>query len=440
MNMKKISTKETDLTQRIKKAKPVQGSNARTDELLLNGIDKSNLQVNNHQLPRFRVALILTPLSLAALIALSIFIPTQNPAISLDLKNFNDKQVSHLGGANTSSAADCAEVNKYCNDTGLLSLIKIDWQLSLAGSVTADAGQGHVYQLQGLDDTSPLATLLSSELGIDQPIKTSHDDSGYDYYKAGSMKQKNLVVTASKYATAFDYQNQQAGAWYGCQHNYIPEGVDCATTVFEEMPTENEAIAYTKSLMSKIGITGGTNLKDLKTGDYLIKSYALNYGQGITHMGTRSQLVIDGFATSASEFQVSWTIGSNQVENVNGILYKLTDRGTLPTQSAKETYNRLNGYVTYGSFKDAALKLSKKSREGMSQDELERLYEIGKSQKDQTGVPVTVELTRAEAAPVTIIDDHRMTWIVPGYNFYDETGYFGSVMSLDDSYISMSSK
>jgi hypothetical protein len=125
---------------------------------------------------------------------------------------------------------------------------------------------------------------------------------------------------------------------------------------------------------------------------------------------------------------------------VNGILYKLTDRGTLPTQSAKETYNRLNGYVTYGSFKDAELKLSKKSREGMSQDELERLYEIGKSQKDKTGVPVIVELTRAEAAPVTIIDDHRMTWIVPGYNFYDETGYFGSAMSLDDSYISMSSK
>jgi hypothetical protein len=439
MNMKKISTKDTDLTQRIKNAKPVQGNNARTDELLLKGLDESNLQVKHQPLARFRVALILTPLSLAAVIALSIYIPTQNPAISLDLKNFNDKRVSHLGGANTSVTADCATVNKYCNDTGLLSLLKIDWQLSLAGGVTADAGQGHVYQLQGLDDVSPLATLLSSELGIDQPIKTSHDDSEY-YYKAGSMKQKYLVVAASKYATAFDYQNQQAGAWYGCQHNYIPEGVDCATTVFDEMPTENEAIAYTKSLMSKMGITGGTNLKDLKTGDYLIKSYALSYGQGIAHMGTRSQLVIDGFATSASEFQVSWTVGSNQVENVNGTLYKLTDRGVFSTQSAKETYNRLNGYVTYGSFKDAAPKLSKKSREGMSQDELERLYEIGKSQKVQTGVPVTVELTRAEAAPVTIIDDHRMTWIVPGYNFYDETGYFGSVMSLDDSYISMSSK
>jgi hypothetical protein len=442
MNMKKISNNETDLTQRIKNAKPVQGNNARTDELLLMGIDKSNLQVNNHPLARFRVALILTPLSLAAVMALSIFIPTQNPAISLDLKNFNDKQVSHLGGANTSVTADCAEVNKYCNDTGLLSQIKIDWQLSLAGSVSADAGQGHVYQLEALDDISAIATLLSSELGIDQPVKNSHDDSsnGFDYYTAGSMNHKYIKFAASKYGTAFDYQNPKASAWYGCQHNYIPEGVDCATTVFEEMPTENESIAYTKSLMSKIGITGGTNLKDLKTGDYLIKSYALNYGQGITHMGTRSQLVIDGFATSASEFQVSWTIGSNQVENVNGILYKLTDRGTLPTQSAKETYNRLNGYVTYGSFKDSALKLSKKSREGMSQDELERLYEIGKSQKVQTGVPVIVELTRAEAAPVTIIDDHRMTWIVPGYNFYDETGYFGSVMSLDDSYISMSSK
>jgi hypothetical protein len=440
MNMKKISTKDTDLTQRIKNAKPVRGNNARTDELLSKAIDKSNLQAKNHPLARFRVALILAPLSLVTVIALSIFIPAQNPAISLDLKNFNDKQVSHLGGANTSVIADCAEVNKYCNDTGLLSQIKIDWQLSLAESVTVASGQGHVYQLQGLDDISPLATLLSSELGIDQPIKTSHDDSGFDYYKAGSMKQKYLVVTASKYGTAFDYQNPQAGAWYGCQHNYLPEGVDCPTTVFEEMPTENEAIAYTKSLMSKIGITGGTNLKDLKTGDYLIRSYALNYGQGIAQMGTRSQLVIDGFATSASEFQVSWTIGSNQVENVNGTLYKLTDRGVFSTQSAKETYNRLNGYVTYGSFNDAAPKLSKKSREGMSQDELERLYEIGKSQKNQTSVPVTVELTRAEAAPVTIIDDHRMTWIVPGYNFYDETGYFGSVMSLDDSYVSMSSK
>jgi len=440
MNMKKISTKETDLTQRIKNAKPVQDNDSRTNELFLDAMDKSSLKYKTNLLVKFRVALILTPLTLAMVIALSIHAPTQNSELRLDLKNFSEKQVSHLDDANASVTADCAEVNKYCNDTGLLSQINIDWQLSLADSVTADAGQGHVYQLQGLDDVSTLASLLSSEFGINQPIKSSHEDSGYDYYKAGSMKQKYLVVTESKYATAFDYQNQQAGAWYGCQHNYIPEGVDCDSAVFEEMPTDNEAIAYTKSLMSKMGITGGTNLKDLKTGDYLIKSYALNYGQGITHMGTRSQLVIDGFATSASEFQVSWTIGSNQVENVNGTLYKLTDRGAFSTQTARDSYDRLNGYVTYGSFKDSALKLSKKSREGMSQDELERLYDIVKSQKNQTSVAVPVELTRAEAAPVTIYDSHRMTWIVPGYNFYDETGYFGSVMSLNSSYLNISNK
>jgi len=440
MNMKKISTKETDLTQRIKNARPVQDNDSRTNELFLDAMEKSSLKYKTNLQVKFRVALILTPLTLAMVIALSIYAPTQNYELSLDLKNFSEKQVSHLDDANVSVSADCAEVNKYCNDTGLLSQIKIDWQLSLAHSVTADAGQGHVYQLQGLDDVSTLANLLSSEFGINQPIKTSHEDSGYDYYKAGSMKQKYLVVTASKYATAFDYQNQQAGAWYGCQHNYIPEGVDCDSAVFEEMPTDNEAIAYTKSLMSKMGITGGTNLKDLKTGDYLIKSYALNYGQGIAHMGTRSQLVIDGFATSASEFQISWTIGSNQVENVNGTLYKLTDRGAFSTQTARDSYDRLNGYVTYGSFKDSALKLSNKSREGMSQDELERLYDIVKSQKNQTSVAVPVELTRAEAAPVTIYDSHRMTWIVPGYNFYDETGYFGSVMSLNSSYLNISNK
>ena len=143
MNMKKISTKETDLTQRIKNAKPVQDNDSRTNELFLDAMEKSSLKYKTNLLVKFRVALILTPLTLAMVIALSIFAPTQNSELSLDLKNFSEKQVSHLDDANASVTAICAEVNKYCIDTGLLSQIKIDWQLSLADSVTAVAGQGH---------------------------------------------------------------------------------------------------------------------------------------------------------------------------------------------------------------------------------------------------------------------------------------------------------
>jgi hypothetical protein len=186
-------------------------------------------------------------------------------------------------------------------------------------------------------------------------------------------------------------------------------------------------------------VRGGTDLKDLNNGDYLIKTFSLNSGKETTHMGTRSQLVIDGFATSTGGHQIMWTIGSKQVESVSATLHKLTDLGSFSTLTSSDSYNRLNGYVTYGSFKESEPKLSNKSREGMPQEELERLYELMKSQKDQTAVKVSVKLTKAEPAPVTIIDSSRMFWIVPGYNFYDETGYYGSVMSLDSSYIQMDS-
>lgn len=439
MNMKKINSQHAALTQRIRDAKPVREDDSRAKMLLLEGQTKSSLKFKAAPTVRRGAAIILTPLVLALVVFLLISPTKDTPTLSLYLKNFNEKQVSTIGGTNSSVIADCATVNTYCNDVGILSQTKIDWQLSLSEDVADETDQGHVYRLQGTDDAVQIANLLASEFEINQKIKTSHESNGYDYFEAGSRKQKFLSISTSKALTSIEYHNPHAGAWYGCQHNYIPEGVDCASTVFEDIPTNEEAIAYTKNLLAKMGVRGGTDLQDLNNGDYLIKTFSLNSGKETTHMGTRSQLVIDGFATSTGGHQIMWTIGSKQVESVSATLHKLTDLGSFSTLTSSDSYNRLNGYITYGSFKESDPKLSNKSREGMPQEELERLYELMKSQKDQTSVKVSVKLTKAEPAPVTIIDSGRMSWIVPGYNFYDDTGYFGSVMSLDSSYIQMDS-
>jgi hypothetical protein len=52
------------------------------------------------------------------------------------------------------------------------------------------------------------------------------------------------------------------------------------------------------------------------------------------------------------------------------------------------------------------------------------------------GIPqLNATVTRAESTSLMIWDSSNGRWLVPGYNFYDETGYLGSAFSVVDGVI-----
>jgi len=55
------------------------------------------------------------------------------------------------------------------------------------------------------------------------------------------------------------------------------------------------------------------------------------------------------------------------------------------------------------------------------------------------GVEIDVDLTRAEVGQVTIYDAAGRPWVVPGFHYFDDSGYVGSAFSLDGEYIQMDS-
>jgi hypothetical protein len=116
-----------------------------------------------------------------------------------------------------------------------------------------------------------------------------------------------------------------------------------------------------------------------------------------------------------------------------GTIFSIQDFGLYKTLNAEQSIKRLTELNAYPSG-EPPIKYSEKSIIGMPYEEQLRLQQK-KENGDSGPIKINVKVTRAEATQVTIFDVNGKTWVVPGYSYFDETGYLGSAPSIDDSYI-----
>ena len=211
---------------------------------------------------------------------------------------------------------------------------------------------------------------------------------------------------------------------------------------------------------------------------------------GVTVTGN---LVVDGQVTGTTSY-FYWYEGSSKVASFGGTLAKVVDRGAFDTISAKATLERLHQNYYQGSvYLSPDTKWSEKSygyAGGVASPLTKEIWACISSspktpvQTDTQSVPpvdasaapggpvatsepapapsasatasdapapsesptcglrmngeipqVDITVTRAEDALVQLWDSNGGIWLVPGFNFYDETGYLASAYSVVDGVI-----
>jgi len=419
----------------LKKAKPAEASSARVEHLFQKSELKVKIRYRKSLAPNLKLALIAAPTIVLVLAAYAFNSANSQPKLSLELSGFSDVHKSSIPNGQASVTADCLYSNRLCNDVGYRSDLEIEWKYTLSSNLSNEAYPGQVFALAQTGRAKEIAEILVKEFGLPEPIKEVPTKySLFTEYKSGSYKDdKEVRVMDRGNATRVSFENRLADRWYSCEH-FRKEAPNCDSVKYKEMPNEAEAVAESIRLFSLLGIHSGTNMAELKDGDYFIKYEKQNFG-----VGSVSYPILNGQA-AALPFEIYWNEGSNEISNFFGGLYTFENKGLFNTISAKKGVDRLNVYRADPSVTEGTFKLSSSRLDGMPPSEQYRLFE--ESQKLPKGTPIVLDvtITRAIDTFVTIYDANYKAWVVPGISYFDDTGYLGSITSLDSDYIQMDAK
>lgn len=420
--MKKNNLSELDPIEKLKLAKPAKTSDSRVEQLIQKSEANTSAKFRTPIATKYKFALITTPAVLAIVLVSGLNNNVVITPLRLDLgKGTSSSPSLGLG------SADCEYPNRVCNDIMIPHII---WKYKILPSVTTETPDGHVFSLSNFGGEQEIARKLALDFQIDAPLeKKTEGDGVYSYtqYAAGSFEDELISVGYSNNSTWIDYFDASTNDWTRCQDssNRIGTTRECSAVPFENMPNHWEAHAYVHDFLEKFGIHSGFDLTFLRNGDYLIRVNIVGSDLvASAHMVLNGQPIAEGL-------QFYWINGSKNLSMIDGTLHRAEDQGLFKTLSAEKSLDRMNKYVTLPSLENKYIP-SSKTWEGMPLEERRRLLESPK-------VPIDVAISRAEVEQVTIYDAKRRPWVVPGFNYFDESGYLGSAFSLDSEYIQMDS-
>lgn len=420
----------------LKQEKPIATSESRVQHLLQKGESRRNERNQRTFTSRSKLVLLATP-ALMALIAVPMFVAnTSSPKLRLDLGEASGTDTVNLNEGLGTSIADCASVNRRCNDLGITAGVPVKWNYSFAPHLSNNSPDGHVYKLSNFGRELEIATMLTEEFNIDKPIvKTVEKISPLEtetLYGAGALRDdKRVHVSILNTATYISVVDQAGKDWVRCQDTESKRPKEnCENVAFENMPSQTEAAKFAQQFLQKLGIVSSIELADLQDNEFLIQ-----VTENRSELSVSASLVLGGEPT-ASALHFHWFTGSNKVFMIEGILNRGEDMGSFKTLNSEQAIERLNGYITLPSVRKPFV-LSKKSIDGMPWEEKQRLFEGKQGKANQTPVEIDVTVTKAVIGQVTIYDLKRNAWVVPGIHYFDETGHLGSVTSLDSDYIQM---
>ncbi|NBR64956.1 MAG: hypothetical protein EBS85_03190 [Micrococcales bacterium] len=431
--MKKNNLNPLDAINQLKEAKPAETSDARVEHLIQKSEANTNAKQRTPLSNRVKFALIAAPALLAIVAVQGLNPNVTSPTLRLDLGEGSSTGINSSLGS-WGAMADCAFRNRPCNDVGFgdVMMPAIGWNYTISPSINTEAPEGHVFSLSNFGGEKEIASRLADEFGIRTPIQKKIEGDGFEshiIYSAGTWEEENIYVQSSMNTTWIEYQDPAAKDWFFCQDspNRKYSTRDCSTVSYEKVPTHSEATAYLQTFLDKLGLVSGKNLSVLKNGDYLIRVDEVD-----SALTASAHLVLNGLPT-AGGLQFHWFNGSKDLAMIDGTLERAKDEGIFKTVNAETALNRMQKYITLPSL-EKSFTPSVNTYEGMTMEERKRLYQNLLNSK---GVEIDVALTRAEVGQVTIYDAAGRPWVVPGFHYFDDSGYVGSAFSLDGEYIQM---
>lgn len=433
--MKKNNLNPLDAINQLKEAKPAETSDARVEHLIQKSEANTNAKQRTSLSNRVKFALIAAPALLAIVAVQGLNPNVTSPTLRLDLGEGSSTGINSSLGSWGAMAA-CAFRNRPCNDVGFggVMMPAIGWNYTISPSINTEAPEGHVFSLSNFGGEKEIASRLADEFGIRTPIEEKIENDGfksYIIYSAGTWEEENIYVKSSMNTTWIYYYDPAAQDWFFCQDSRSRKysTKDCSTVSYEKAPTHSEATTYVQGFLDKLGLVSGNNLSVLKNGDYLIKVYEVD-----SNLIATASLVLNSLPT-AGGLQFHWVNGSKDLAMIDGTLERAKDEGIFKTVNAETALDRMQKYITLPSL-EKSFTPSVNTYEGMTMEERKRLYQNLPNSK---GVEIDVALTRAQVGQVTIYDAAGRRWVVPGFHYFDDSGYVGSAFSLDGEYIQMDS-
>lgn len=369
----------------------------------------------------------------------------------------------------------------------------------LAGTGLSNAtGSAQIFKLVPNRSASQTMTVVASALGITGPTKTmdTPDSTWTTLYKGlnpdgseGWGKPQLTVSLDNKVKLAQWSYNGNQTLYTDCAHqDDAVKGLEvpiidpaqqneqkdlCLTAISGRGPTTSEAVAEAKKLFKEIGFDSSTALANVKDGDLYLETpnTANRERAGVSINGF---LKVGGYLTAMS-MSVGWDGSSKEISYAYGFDGVAEAQGSFGTVSQSAAVARLgdwqwfgNPYLDYSNLtysqatnpvvtSDVAVSPSNSSVGGAAVDPAVPADGAAGSTAGSTGAtsvnpngvespapapevtPVVVSVTveRAKSALMLVYAADGSIWFVPGFVFYDSTGYVGNVLSVVEGVIKL---
>jgi hypothetical protein len=372
-------------------------------------------------------------------------------------------------------------------------IMPTEYNYVAAPGLSDASGNAAVYKLQPTRSASETLTLLAAQFGITGTTKTgSAADNWNVIYKglnpdgSDGWGKPQLVVSydTGSMVPQWSYTGNPMLYTDCANGDAAAKGLDvpildpnkvepntstCMVGISGRGPTTAEALVSAKKIFKAIGFDSSANLGSVHNGDLYIElpSDPNTARNGVSITG---YLMVGGSLTSMTQ-TVSWDGSSKDISYGYGFDGEAVSQGSFGTVSASAAVERLGNWQWYGNpYLDYAnLKYSETMNQGIAID----VVQSPSASSDTTGgtstgtsssgvVPagsgglntvapdpnataptgvapsevaptpqvVNVTVTRAQSALMTLYAADGTIWFVPGFVFYDATGYVGNVLSI----------
>lgn len=382
---------------------------------------------------------------------------------------------SQIGGAQTA--------NLKISDAKMsvmMPWVQYEYHYTDAGLSTA-TGRDNIYQLVPKLGVSDIADALRTALGVKGKLQLGGTDE-WPYYFIGALDPYNTkteaenlevwkhpVVTinpvgGSNTIPYFSYSDSSAQPGYDCPtvdgalyvqgdstgSDMAPVPTEPGTTDPCKLILPSDAAPVDKSaakassitLFKALGYSVGNGVKNTAE-DYLwLQTTEDDWNYNVT-----GWLVVDGKVVTQS-ISASWSVHTGKLSSVSGMVGKAKNMGAYDLLSPQQAMNRLDQNRWGGDFWADwnNFKWSDELNQGfVAIDDSMARDAIGTESSSSDPAPeptpsikvVSLKLTRSTQTLMGVWDADQRLWLVPGYLYFDATGYVGNAFAVQDGVLQL---
>lgn len=413
----------------------------------------------------------------AAVLALAIVVPSalnfgKNPALI-------NVSISAERGGSAAMASDAAGkklpgyASMECFGCGFTSYSYQD------GGLSKEAGSAHIYQMVPMGDPATLGKVLAATFGQKGELKLSKAPDQETYYfgdidplavtKADNRTDEfwssaQTLIYWSKSNPSWNFNDPSAMVQYSCGEadkatdggaSSGASGADGSPSANPGEPTpdpepckpiipadakpisSSDAKQAGMALFRGLGYEVGTTAKHTANPYLMVQVHQDEWNMTVTGF-----LVVEGHVTN-QQIGINWDSKTGKLASAWGMYSKVKDVGAYSLVSPAAALPRLTNFAYSGDFwADWDNFKWSTNMNGMVSMEGDVGVMPGEAPSEpevvtQTPTITQITVTRSEFTLMGLWATDGVSWLVPGYLYFDDTGYVGNTLAVEEGVVSV---